>query len=614
MRSTTRRIAGTRISKISTGAGSNVIAPVRIAARTAPGIESRAMFEKKTIISLILISALAIPAISQERRRSQAPPSTQTTPPSTEPETPARTEPQAPARESERARPEAEQQRGAAGGATITTFHFDMKETPASITHHQVTANGQTLRYTATAGRLPIKNGEGTVEALMFYAAYTLDGADSSTRPLTFAYNGGPGSASIWLHMGALGPRVVTMGPQGFMPQPPFRLRDNPYTPLDKTDVVLIDAIGTGWSRPADAAAARKYENPQGDIEAFGEFIRLYISRNERWSSPLYLFGESYGTTRSAGVAGYLQGRGIIFNGIGLLSMALNFQTLAFSPANDAPYPWNIPTYMAIAYYHHKLSPELQAAMDQCQANADAPCAPLQQAEQWAIADYNAALARGDSMSAQQRQAVIDRLAMYTGLTKQVIDEYNLRIDVGTFDHYLLLDQRLRVGRLDGRYALPEPAFPSGRGQQQNPDPASTETTGPFTMTFNQYVRNELNYKTDMPYYTSAQQSGMFMWSSTPSTPAPGGNQGFQEEITPLRAAIVGNPFLKVLVMEGFYDLATPYFQAEYTMHELNLPASYQKNISYARYWSGHMVYLEQKSHAKMQHDWDTFVEQTEGK
>ena len=572
------------------------------------------------INTLLLIFAVALPAIAQERRRTTPAPAPQpSTPQSTEPEPPARArqmepEQQQPARETERERPSTPAP-AAAGGATSTNFHFDMKETSPSVTHRGVTVNGKALRYTATAGRMPIKNGEGTTEALMFYVAYTLDGAEAGTRPLTFAYNGGPGSASIWLHMGALGPRTVVMDPQGFMPRPPFRVHDNAYTPLDRTDLVLIDAIGTGWSRPADATAARKYENPDGDVQAFGEFIRMYISRNERWGSPLYLFGESYGTTRSAGLAGYLQGRGIVFNGIGLLSMALNFQALAFSPANDTPYPWNVPTYMAIAYYHHKLSPELQAAMDKCQADADAPCAPLQQAEQWAISDYSAALARGDAMTAQQRQAVIDRLSQYTGLSKAIIDENNLRIDVGTFDHYLLLDQRLRVGRLDGRYALPEPGFPGSRGGGGGfTDPASTATTPPFTMTFHDYVRTELNYKTDLPYYTSAQQSGMFLWSSTPSTPAPGGNQGFQETISPLRAAIVGNPFLKVLVMEGFYDLATPYFQAEYTMHELNLPSQYQKNISYSRYWSGHMVYLEQKSHAKMQHDWDTFVDQTSGR
>lgn len=528
-----------------------------------------------------------------------------------------------PAREQERereaprpaAQPEPQRATGGFGGGASTSFRFDMKETAPSVTHHSVTANGRTLRYTATAGRMPIKNGEGTTEALMFYVAYTVDGADAETRPLTFAYNGGPGSASIWLHMGALGPRTVTMGREGFMPQPPFRLHDNQYTPLDRTDLVLVDAIGTGWSRPADAAAARKYENPEGDIEAFGEFIRMYISRNERWSSPLYLFGESYGTTRSAGLSGYLQGRGIIFNGIGLLSMALNFQTLVASPANDAAYPWLVPTFTSIAYYHHKLSPDLQKAIDACQGDPDAPCAPIKQVEQWALNEFAPALARGDSMSAQERQNVIDKLSMYTGLSKQVVDEFNMRIDVGTFDHYLLLDQKLRVGRLDGRYALPEPGFPSGRGPGGFTDPASTETTGPFTMTFYNYVRKELNYKTDMPYYTSAQQSGMFLWSTSGgSAQGPGGSQGFQEEITPLRAAVVGNPFLKVLVMEGFYDLATPYFQAEYTMHELNLPANFQKNISYQRYWSGHMVYLEQKSHAKLQKDWDSFVEETQGK
>jgi len=567
----------------------------------------------RVVLSVALASALTFPALAQQRSSQRNPPPApqpeQAAPPSSEPQ------PQRPAArtpEPERT-PEPQPQQGGTGSATNTNFHFDMHEAAPTVTHHQVTVDGKLLRYTATAGRLPIKNGEGTTEALMFYVAYTLEGAEAAHRPLTFAYNGGPGSASIWLHMGALGPRTVAMQPEGWMPQPPFRVHDNPYTPLDRTDLVLVDAIGTGWSRAADATAARKYQNPEGDIEAFGEFIRMYISRNERWSSPLYLFGESYGTTRSAGVAGYLQGRGIVFNGIGLLSMALNFQTLAFSPSNDAAYPWNVPTYMAIAYFHHKLSPELTAAMDRCQADPNAPCPPLQQAETWAITDYSAALSRGDSMSAQERQAVIDKLSLYTGLSKAVVDEFNLRIDVGTFTHYLLLDQRLRVGRLDGRYALPDPGFPGGRGGGGFTDPASTATTGPFTMTFNNYMRTELNYKTDMPYYTSAQQSGMFLWRASGSTNAPGGPQGFQEEITPLRAAIVANPYLKILVMEGFYDLATPYYQAEYTMHELNLPANFRSNIAYERYWSGHMVYLEQKSAAKMQKDWDSFVERTAG-
>jgi len=577
------------------------------------------------LASLLLAGVLALPAVAQQsteqphptqRRTAQTPPSQPATPATTEPEAPrarereAEPERQQPARtEPERTEPS---QQGGQGGATNTTFHFDMHESAANVTHHEITVNGHAIRYTATAGRMPIKNSEGKTEALMFYVAYTVDGSEAAKRPLTFAYNGGPGSASLWLHIGALGPRTVVMQPDGAMPQPPFHLHDNPYSPLDRTDIVMVDAIGTGWSRPADAAAARKYENPEGDIEAFGEFIRMYITRNERWSSPLYLFGESYGTTRSAGVAGYLAGRGIVFNGIGLLSMALNFQTLSFSPTNDTAYLWNVPTYMAIAYYHHKLSPDLQKAIDGCQGNPNTPCPPLVQAEQWAITDYAAALSRGDSMSAQERQSVIDHLSQYTGLSKHVIEEFNLRIDVGTFDHYLLLDQQLRVGRLDGRYKLPEPGFPGGRGGGGGSDPASTATTGPFTMAFNNYMRTELDYKTDFPYYVSASQSGMFLWRSTGATPAPGGNQGFQEEISPLRTAIVGNPFLKILVMEGYYDLATPYYQAEYTMHELMLPPAFRANISYERYWSGHMVYLEQKSHAKLQRDWETFLDQTQ--
>jgi len=565
----------------------------------------------------------APPAAPRPRRT--APSAQQPTPASTEPEKPAlapaaEQEPPRPAREAARERerreePQPSEEPGERGGATTTSFHFDMKEAAPSVTHHQVEVGGRTLRYTATAGRLPIKNGEGTTEALMFYVAYTLEGADPTRRPLTFAYNGGPGSASIWLHMGALGPRTVALEAHGFMPPPPFRLHDNPYTPIDRTDLVLVDAIGTGWSRPADAAAARKYENPEGDVQAFAEFIRMYLTRNERWGSPLYLFGESYGTTRSAGIAGYLQGRGVVFNGIGLLSMALNFQTLSFSPANDAAYPWNIPTYMAIAYYHRRLAPELQQAIDRCQDDPDAACAPLKEAEEWAIGEYATSLAHGDSRSTEERQRVIDRLSRYTGLPRAIVDEFNLRIDVGTFCHYLLLDQRLRVGRLDGRYALPEPDFPGGRGPGSFADPSSTETVGPFTMTFHQYVRTELNYKTDLPYYTSARDSGMFLWSAGGGTASgPGGSRGFQEEITPLRAAIVGNPHLRVLVMEAYYDLATPYLQAEYTMHELNLPPSYQRNVAYERYWSGHMVYLEQKSHAKLQHDWDGFVERTQGR
>ncbi len=243
--------------------------------------------------------------------------------------------------------------------------HFDVSEVAPVVTHHQITVDGKVLKYTATAGRLPIKRGDGKIEAEIFFVAYTLDGQDLSKRPLTFAFNGGPGSASIWLHMGALGPKRVVLQPNGFMPPAPYRMEDNPYTLLDKSDLVLVDAMGTGYSRAATAELTKKFLGVKGDIEAFSEFIRMYISRNERWSSPLFLLGESYGTTRSAGIAGYLASRGISFNGITLLSTVLNFETLVDNKTNDLPYPMLIPTFTMIAGYHHKLPPDLAAGHEQ---------------------------------------------------------------------------------------------------------------------------------------------------------------------------------------------------------------------------------------------------------
>jgi len=241
---------------------------------------------------------------------------------------------------------------------------YDMTEVAPVVTHHQITVDGKLLKYSATTGRLPIKRGDGKIEAEMFFVAYTLDGQDAAKRPVTFAFNGGPGSSTIWLHMGALGPRKVVLQPEGFMPPAPYHIEDNPYTLLDKTDLVLIDAIGTGFSRAADAEMFKKFWGVKGDIEAFSEFIRLYITRNERWSSPLYILGESYGTTRAAGIAGYLADQGISFNGITLLSMVLNFQTLEDNKTNDEPYIFLLPSFTMIAGYHHKLPADLAQDMN----------------------------------------------------------------------------------------------------------------------------------------------------------------------------------------------------------------------------------------------------------
>ena len=473
------------------------------------------------------------------------------------------------------------------------TAGFDMKEVPPIVTHHEVKIDGKTIRYTATAGRLPIKELDGTIAAEMFFVAYTMDGTDPGKRPVTFAFNGGPGSASMWLHMGALGPRRVLLDKEGMLPPPPYRLVDNTSSPLDKTDVVLIDAIGTGYSRPADMTKGKKFWGLKGDIEAFGEFIRMYISRYERWSSPLYLFGESYGTTRSAGVAGYLSDKGIQFNGIVLLSTVLTFESLDFGFENDVPYPLVLPTYTMIAGYHKKLAPELMQDMNKTRADV----------ERWASNEYTLALNKGDALTPAERQNIIQQLAKYTGLTPLIIDQADMRIDVRTFTHNLFGSEKMRVGRLDGRYVGPDP---QGYNNTQFFDPTSANTGAPYTSLVNDYIRRELNYKVDMPYNTSARELPGFEWEWGNRTTAP-------ETASALRSAMAKDKWLKVLVMEAYYDLATPYYAATYTMDHLNLPEEYRKNISYATYESGHMVYLRESGLVKMKKDFSNFIDETLG-
>jgi carboxypeptidase C (cathepsin A) len=509
-------------------------------------------------------------------------------PEATQPQTPAeQAAPSAPAQPAPQAESKPESARGE---KDEKAEHFDMTEVPPIVTHHQMTLDGKVLHYTATAGRLPIKREDGKIQAEMFFVAYTLDGPEAAKRPLTFAFNGGPGSASVWLHMGSVGPKQVVLQANGFMPAAPYRMIDNPQCLLDRSDLVFVDAIGTGFSRAADAEQVKHYLGVKGDIEAFGEFIRLYISRYERWSSPLFLLGESYGTTRSAGIAGYLANRGISFNGITLLSIALDFQTLEWAKNNDEPYILLVPSFTMIAAYHKRLAPELMQDLAKTR----------EEARHWAETDYAQALAKGDALTPDERQKIIDAYARYTGLGKQLIDQANLRVDVNQFTHNLLIDQKLRVGRLDGRFTGVDP---EGLLDQRFYDPSGSATVPPYTSVFNNYLRTELGYKTDTPYKVFAYEDpGFEKWDWGDA------DKGFPNTAPGLRAAMAKNPYLKVLVMEGYYDLATPFFAADHTMNHLDLGPEFHKNISFAQYESGHMVYLEQNSHAKMKRDLVEFM------
>ena len=298
---------------------------------------------------------------------------------------------------------------------------------------------GQEIKYTATAGTILLKLEDGTPKASVFYVAYTKDDAgDLAKRPVTFTFNGGPGAASIWLHLGALGPRRVQMGDAGALTGPPYKLVDNEYSLLDVTDLVFIDPVSTGYSRAVPGEAPKQFHGIEEDIQSVGDFIRLYATRNKRWTSPKFLAGESYGITRAAGLSGYLQERyGMYLNGIVLISSILNFQTAEFDRGNDLPYILYLPTYTAIAWYHKKLSPDLQGDLQKA----------IGESRTFAAGEYADALAAGDNLSPERRKDIAQKLARLTGLPAEYIEQADLRIEIMRFDKELLRSQRRTVGR-----------------------------------------------------------------------------------------------------------------------------------------------------------------------
>jgi carboxypeptidase C (cathepsin A) len=465
-------------------------------------------------------------------------------------------------------------------------------EEPPVITHHEIRAGGRTLRYTATTGMMPIKNREGETEARIFFMAYTLDDVGGrNRRPLTFSFNGGPGSASVWLHLGAIGPKRVPMNPDGTMPAPPYQLVDNEYTWLNQTDLVFIDPVGTGYSRVVRPEAQRFF-GLNGDIESVGEFIRMYLTRYERWTSPLFLAGESYGTTRASALSGYLIGRGIAFNGIVLISTIMNFETADFAPGNDLPYVMYLPSYAATAWYHKKLASDLQSKSVQ---------QIVSEVEQWAANDYTLALGKGDRLVGQERADVVAKLARYTGLSPQFVDNANLRVSLGLFRKELLRSERRSIGRLDARFKGFDASFAT-----DSPDFDASEAAirPPYTSTFNQYVRAELGYKSDLEYYIlGGGITSPWNWNT---------NNGYVDTSVALRNAMARNPYLKIFVAMGYYDMATPYFAVDYTLHHISLDPVLLKNFSTGYYEAGHMMYIDEKSLAKLRADVGKFIDEAQ--
>jgi carboxypeptidase C (cathepsin A) len=456
-------------------------------------------------------------------------------------------------------------------------------------TKHSFRLGGQEIKYTATAGTLLLKLEDGTPKASIFYIAYTKDDvSDPSQRPVTFTFNGGPGSSSVWLHLGAFGPRRVQMGDAGSLLPPPYKLVDNESSLLDVTDLVFIDPVSTGYSRAVPGEPPKQFHGVEEDVQSVGEFIRLYTTRHKRWASPKFLAGESYGTTRAAGLSGYLQERyGMYLNGIVLISSILNFETAAFDAGNDLPYILYLPTYTAIAWYHKKLSPDLQTDLQKA----------LDESKHFARGDYADALMAGDALSAARHAEIAQKLARLTGLSQDFVEQCNLRVQIFRFTKQLLRSERRTVGRIDGRFTGVDR---DAAGDRPDYDPSIAAITGPYSAMLNDYVRNDLKFESDLPY--EILTSRVRPWNYAPY------ENRYVNVAETLRGAMTQNPFLRVFVAKGYYDLATPFFAADYTFDHLGIDPTLRSHLSGAYYEAGHMMYAHMPSLAKLKQDIAQFM------
>ena len=463
-----------------------------------------------------------------------------------------------------------------------------------SVTNHTVKVGAQTIPYKASAGTTLLKDDKGDPTGLLYSVAYTRsDVTDPSTRPISFLYNGGPGSATMWLHMGAFGPRRVWTVNGQFTPPAPYKLVDNTESLLDKTDLVFIDAMGTGYSRAAGRAQERDFYGIDEDASAFAQFVVTYLSRNDRWNSPKFLIGESYGTFRSAVLGNVLQQRySVHLNGICLISSVLDLSTITFAPGDDRPYQYYLPSYTAVAWYFKALK------------NRPAALEPfLQEARQYATGEYATALAKGAKLSAADKAAVAKRLSDFTGLSEDYLLKADLRVTLGQFNAELMRSRGLTAGRIDGRFTgytfdlLTETA---------EGDPEGPAVGGAYTALINQYNHDELKFGQDRQYRNT---SGGGSWNWNWSGAFHGGFPSAPNSQQWLAQAILTNPRLIVEVENGYYDMATPFFATEFTMSHLGLPADLQKNVTLNYYNAGHMMYLQDDDRVHLHDNIAAFID-----
>jgi len=456
-----------------------------------------------------------------------------------------------------------------------------------SVTEHQITLHGVPLHYEATAGTIAMKDADDKPKANFFFVAYTVKPtAQPTTRPITFVFNGGPGAASVFLHLGTVGPMRLNNNEEGDPGPPPHSVVENQETWLDATDLVFIDPVGTGFSRPAEGVNTSEFYGVEQDISSVADFIRLYLTRYERWSSPKFVAGESYGTTRAAGLSLYLANHfGIDLNGIVLISTVLNFQAIDDEGGNDLPYALYLPSFTAIAEYHHRLSTP--------------PDETRQAAEKYALGDYTVALAKGKSLSSDEKDTVATQLAAYTGLPKDFILKSHLRISPEAFRKHLLNDDAKIIGRYDARLTADDP---NPATDDLNQDPSDSFYMPAYSSAFHDYIRRELKYESDQPYILLGQ---VWPWDFHSRDQ----DMGYLDVSSRLRQAMLENRHLRVLVAAGYYDLATPFASVDYTVTHMDLGTQISQRITQAYFPSGHMIYHYAPARRNLRQDVGEFIQ-----